>query len=85
MNENAINFWETINERFYSEEIQQWINQLRSGNGEWFRNYGFVQNAIARNCRIGRIGFDNEKYEQGKAWAEIQLKNCGIPLGSMQN
>ena len=85
MIENAIKFWQTFNERFPSEEVQRWIAQLESGNGEWFRNYGYVQNAIARDCRIGRIGFDDEKYEHGKAWACELLAKCGIPDSSMQN
>ena len=85
MTENAVNFWKTINARFASAEIQQWINQLESKNVDWFRNYGYVDIAIARHCRIGRVGFDSEKYEQGRAWAQEQLKAHDIPAGAMQN
>jgi len=85
MTENAINFWKSTNDRFPCEEIQKWIAQLESGKGEWFRNYGLAQNAIARHCRFGRIGFNDEKNEQGKAWVREQLTAHGIPTGAMQN
>lgn len=81
----AIRFWKQIYKHFPTDDIKKWIILLERGKGDWFRNYGFVDIALARACRIGRIGFDEEKYKKLKKWAIGVLRQSGISPGSMQN
>lgn len=85
MDQRAIKFWQTINNHFQSDEVSNWLETLRAGQGDWFRNFGLLNIVLARQCRIGRIGFDEAKFESLKTWSEKVLNECELTRAMMQN
>ena len=83
--QKAIALWMIINERAYTNEIEEWIEILKAGNADWFRNFGLLNIALSNQCRFGRIGFNEEKYEKLQQWALQVLRQCGLQIGAMQN
>lgn len=51
---------------------------------DWFRNLSLVNIAIADTCRMGRIGFDQSKFEDGQTFAR-QLLDKHELTGLMQS
>lgn len=83
--EKAIKFWETFQAQHPDDRIAEWVEVLKTGRADWFRNYGLTDMVLANECRIGRIGFDEKKYARLKDRRNTLLEKCGLPLGSMQN
>lgn len=83
--EQAIKFWQEIDKHFHTEQVSDWIKTLEAGKGDWFRNYGILNEALAQKCRFGRIGFDEEKYQKLQDWADDILNHYGLQAVMMQN
>ena len=81
----AIKFWTKINTHFRTERIEAWIESLEANKGDWFRNYGLLNIALSEQCRFGRIGFNEEKYQKLQKWADGILNHYGLQSGMMQN
>lgn len=62
----ATAFWNEFHTAYPNERVYSWMDSVADGSGDWFRNLSFANIAIAEHCRIGRFGFDQEKYEAGQ-------------------
>jgi hypothetical protein len=85
MNEKAISFWETLHSQYPHDMIAAQVVSLKAGHGDWFRNYGIAAIAIASHCRIGRIGFDDQKHANAQAFVRETLHSVGLSESMMQN
>lgn len=75
--ERALEYWRRVLETWPTDNktVHGWIESVRNDRGDYYRNLGSIAMiAIGEHCRIGRIGYDDEKEESAKrqlvAWAE---------------
>lgn len=66
----AISFWEDIQKRFPHNQVANWLNSLRGGHGDWFRNRSLVNVAVSGNSNNSRGLFSPAKYEDNMKEAE---------------
>lgn len=74
----AVIFWKEVRSTFPHPQIDEWISLLETGNVDYFRNGGLVRIAVANKCYIGRIGFDQNKYDHAIAQFDRLSRELGI-------
>lgn len=79
----SLAFWNEFYSAYPNERIYNWMQEIAEG-ADWFRNLSLVNIAIADTCGMGRIGFDQSKFEDGQKFVK-RLLNKHELTGLMQS
>lgn len=75
----ATKFWLEVDKKFPgTPRIMEWTTLVAEGEADYFRNFDLVFVAIEKHCRIGRIGFDQDKFDNSVKWANELKKSLGV-------
>lgn len=79
----ATAFWNEFHTQYPNERVYNLMTAVAEGTVDWFREASLTNVAIAEHCRIGRLGFDQEKFEAGQMYVR-QLLDKHELTGLMQ-
>ena len=49
--EKAIAYWTEVNEKYPYKGVERWIEEIKSGRADWFRNKMLLHEAVAHNSK----------------------------------
>ncbi len=79
----AVAFWFEFTKTYPHQQVDDWMDSVAQNRGDWYRNISLTRVAISEQCRIGRIGFDEAKFEDGKKFVDALLEKYNL-TGLMQ-
>jgi len=74
----ALNFWNKVYSLYPHQRILNLMEEISEGKADYWRNQSLALVAISDNCRIGRFGFDDKKYNEGKKNVQKLAEESGI-------